>query len=150
MNESKKLSWFQKIRDYDELEYDLGMWMTIAIEKSNELELMTKVADNWQAKLIEQNKTIGRRLKYSVGHNHITIIVGCPITVVENYNEYLYGKDGTSTDTDYSVCSKKDAYNWKTGAIQALENLCRDWEYGKDLRRDLMKGLAKKYPEVFR
>lgn len=61
----KKLSWLQKIRDYEYQKYmreyysDMrDVWHSIAIAKSRELDLMTKVADNWQKKLIEANKRI--------------------------------------------------------------------------------------------
>ena len=137
----------ESMRDHHQHRADA--WKSIAREKAGELKLMEKVADNWQQKLIDQNAIIGKRLKFSVGHNHITIIVGNPICVAENYNAVKPLKNGRDCATAYSNPSKKDVYNWKTGVIQALENLCNFYEYPKTLRRDLRKALANKYPEVF-
>ena len=146
----------QKIRDYGFQKYmkeyyreSRDLWMSATIAKARELELMSKVADLWQQRLIDQNETIGKRLKFSVGHNHITIIVGNPVCVAENYNPAEPLKNGNDCATAYSNPSKKDVYNWKTGVIQALENLCNFNKYPQTLRRDLRKALAKKYPEVF-
>jgi hypothetical protein len=92
---------------------------------------------------------IGRRLKFSVGHNHVEIIIGNPVCLCKNIDTSI------SEQTDnivaaYSLCNKKDVYSWKTGVIQALDNLCENWTYSKERRRDLRKALAKKYPEIFR
>jgi hypothetical protein len=103
---------------------------------------MEKVADNWQQRLIDQNETIGKRLKFSVGHNHITITIGNPITLIESFNKI--------TVRAHSQCSKKDVYNWKIGVIQAIENFCEQHEISKKQKREIMKALAKKYPEVFK
>jgi len=89
----KKLSWFQKIRGYDDLfarmesaESMRDHYKTAMTEALRDRDLNAKVADKWRDKLIEVNTTIGRRLTFSVGHNHVTIIVGNPICVAENYN----------------------------------------------------------------
>jgi hypothetical protein len=186
----KKLSWWQKIRGYDDLQArcnsaegmrdhykeTLESWESIAISKARELELMTKVADNWQAKAIEANKRaddfitdvnkyldeievgceylnelmdeeekiIGRRLKFSVGHNHITITIGNPVTLFENFIS-----NSGKLEWSISRCSRKDTYDWKQGAIKSLDNYCDEHNHAKKLRRDLRKALAKKYPEIF-
>ena len=108
-------------------------WQSTTISKSRDLELMTKVADNWQKKLICVNKDyadatemIGRRLNFSVGTYQITIIIGNPVTacyftypnLVEDYDE---------TFLAVSVCHKNDTFNWKRGAIQSLENMIKYW-----------------------
>jgi hypothetical protein len=147
------MNFIRKIKDYDfqknmKFYYreSRDIWMSIAISKALELEFMEKVADNWQAKLIDQNSIIGKRLKFSVGHNHIEIVVGNPTTYIENCNtefeEFTY-------QWTVSRCSHKDTYNWKTGVIEALDNLCVQSEYSHKLQRDLRKALAKKYPEIF-
>jgi len=186
-NKNKKLSWLQKIRGYDWLEiarndyqklyYDMKArcqaaesmkyhYKEIMTEALRDRDLHAKVADNWQAKLIEANNkydlleranVIGRiydkmfnsqrRLKFSVGHNHVEIIVGNPITLCSNYR--TEDKHGDYTDNAISRCSEKDEYNWKLGAIQSVDNLCDEHKYTQKLRRDLRKALAKKYPEVF-
>ena len=86
------MNFIQKIRDYGFQKFmkeyykeSRDLWMSIAISKARELEFMEKVADNWQAKLIDQNSIIGKRLKFNVGHNHIKIIIGNPATYCENY-----------------------------------------------------------------
>jgi hypothetical protein len=154
----------------------LESWESLAISKARELKLMEKVADNWQQKAIDANKRaddfildannrldqmeqdcqlmndimdeeekiIGKRIKFSVGHNHIKIIIGNPATYCENYESDKY-RIGWSV----SLCSHKDVYNWKTGVIKSLDNLCNEKKYTQKLRRDLRKALAKKYPEVF-
>jgi hypothetical protein len=124
-------------------------------EALRDRNLHAKVADNWQAKvkhanvIAEQvlcdNAIIGRRLKFSVGHNHITIIVGNPTTYIENCNT----EKDMKFQWNVSRCSTKDTYNWKTGVVEALDNLCYHSEYADKLRRDLRKALAKKCPEVF-
>ena len=163
-------SWLQKIRDYDKLQSrcnsaeamrdhyktSLESWESLAISKARELELMSKVADNWQQRLIcvqkdlmDATEMIGKRLKFSVGHNRVEIIVGNPVTVCELYNQYLFGEEHNVMFA-YSICSKKDTYNWKTGVIKSLDNFC-DWnEFSQYSRRQFKKALAKKYPEVFR
>jgi hypothetical protein len=110
-------------------------------EALRDRDLHAKVADKWQAKLIDQNALLGKRLKFSVGHNHITIVVGNPITLFESFNKI--------TVRAYSQCSKKDTYNWKTGVIQSVENFCEEQDISKKNKREIMKALAKKYPEVF-
>jgi hypothetical protein len=141
----------QKIKDYDfqknmKFYYreSRDLWMSATIEKARELKLMSKVADNWQAKLIDQNEIIGQRLKFSVGHNHVTITIGNPITLCNNYKS-----EKNEADNAISMCSRKDVYNWQMGAIQSLDNLCEVYKYSQKLRRYLRKSLAKKYPEVF-
>jgi hypothetical protein len=152
----KKLSWIKKVRGYDKLESMLS-------EALRDRDLHAKVADNWQVKLVEANcrkenlqiaadvmlkelNSYGRRIKFSVGHNHIEIIIGNPTTYIENCNT----EKDMKFQWNVSRCSTKDTYNWKTGVIEALDNLCYHSEYADKLRRDLRKELAKKCPEVFR
>jgi hypothetical protein len=143
------MNFIQKIRDYNFQKYmkeyyreSRDLWMSATISKARELELMERVADNWQAKLIEQNAIIGKRIKFSVGHNHITITIGNPVTLIESFNKI--------TVRAYSKCSHKDVYNWKKGVIQAVENFCEQHEISNKQKREIMKALAKKYPEVFK
>lgn len=156
----QKLTWLQKVRGYDYLkarceaaESMRDHYKSLMTEALRDRDLHAKVADNWQQRLIcvqkdyaDFQEMIGRRLKFSVGHNHITIIVGNPVTYIQNFNITTEDKFG-DTDWSVSVCSPKDIYNWKIGVIKALDNLCEN--YSKDLRRDLRKAMAKKYPEVF-
>jgi hypothetical protein len=126
-------------------------------EALRDRDLHARVADNWQAKakhandIAEQvlwdNATIGRRLKFSVGHNHVEIIIGNPVTYIENFET----TDIKSKISGWSIsrCSKKDVYDWKTGVIKSLDNLCDEKKYTQKLRRDLRKALANKYPEIF-
>jgi len=146
------MNFIQKIKDYyfqKNMKFyyreSRDMWMSIAISKARELEFMEKVADNWQQRLIDQNETIGKRLKFSVGHNHVTITIGNPITLCENFNY-----KGTEK-IKYSVarCSRKDVYDWKQGVIKSLDNYCDEHKFSQGLRRDLRKAMANKYPEVF-
>jgi hypothetical protein len=174
-NTPKKLSWIQKIRGYDDMrarcnsaeamrdyyKESLDSWESVAISKARELELMEKVADNWQAKLVEANRRndnlqiaagvftkelnrYGRRLKFSVGHNHITITIGNPVTLCENFIS-----NNGKLEWSISRCSRKDVYDWKQGVIHAVDNYCDEHKSAEKLRRDLRKALAKKYPEVF-
>jgi len=145
------MNFIQKAKDYafqkNMKEYyreSRDLWMSATIAKARELELMSKVADNWQAKLIDQNSIIGKRLKFSVGHNHVTIVVGNPVTYCQNLET-----DKERIGWSASMCSKKDVYNWKIGVIQSLDNLCEEKKYSQKLRRDLRKALANKYPEIF-
>ena len=158
----KKKSWLQKIRDYDNLQSRCNSaeamrdhYKTIMTEALHDRDLHATVADVWQQRLIcvqkdlmDATEMIGKRLKFSVGHNHVTIIVGNPVTYAENYNEFENGEE-ENTEWVVSKCSPKDTYNWKTGVVQALDNLCDEQEALKVLRRDLRKALEKKYPEVF-
>lgn len=141
-NRPEKITWIQKIRDYDYQKYMIDywkdsrdMWRSIAISKSIELERMTKIADAWKEKA-----TFGRRLKFSVGHNHIEIIIGNPICVAINFNEV----DG-NYDSSHSICNPKDQYDWKKGAIQAFTNLINDYQID---RSEWFNKLFKKYPEL--
>jgi len=166
----KKKSWLQKIRDYDDLQSRcnsaeamrdhykelleevsraLGRQASIITEKSHELKLMSTVADVWQQRLIcvqkdmmDATEMIGKRLKFSVGHNHFEIIVGNPVTYAKNCHS-------GSVDFAVSICSTKDQYNWKIGVISALEKVCHFWDYDKELTKAIFKALAKKYPEIF-
>jgi len=119
-------------------------------------DLNAKVADCWQQRLIcvqkdmsDATEMIGRRLKFSVGHNHIEIVVGNPVTYIQNYNPESLDENECDIDVSTSMCSTKDVYDWKIGVIKSLDNICDDWGYSKELRRDLRKALAKKYPEIF-
>jgi hypothetical protein len=147
-------------------------WQQTTISKARDLELMSKVADSWQQKAIDANKrsdtilndyisfldelekelmkdaNTGRRLKFSVGHNHIEIVIGNPVTYIYNYNETETDEEGYNTDYAVSICSEKDQYDWKKGVIQSLKNLCSDWDYTKDFTRLLFEVMFKKYPEL--
>jgi hypothetical protein len=91
---------------------------------------------------IDVNK-IPSRLKFSVGHNHITIIVGNPVTYCKNNNQYTF-----THGHGISVCNPIDNYDWKIGAIVALENLCDACRYEKPFRKQLFDKLFSKYPEL--
>jgi len=112
-------------------------YKTVFSETRNELVKQRSIIN-------ENNKILGRRLKFSVGHNHIEIIVGNPVTYAKNISS-----DGKKIEWDISRCSHKDTYDWKLGVRMALDNLCDDRKYSDKLRRDLRKELARKYPEVF-
>jgi hypothetical protein len=88
---------------------------------------------------------IGKRLKFSVGHNHITITIGNPVTLCENF----ISSNG-KLEWSISRCSCKDVYDWKIGAIKSVSNYCAEHKSAEKLRRDLRKALAKKHPEIFR
>ena len=189
-NPSKKKSWLQKIRGYDDLQArvqsaeamrdhyktQLESWKSLSISKARDLERMTKVADNCQAKLVEVNekyteyvdeankrldkmeeacqllneimdeeeKAIGRRLKFSVGTCNFTIVVGNPVTAcyfidTENEDEFL----------SVSICHKNDTYNWKRGVIESVENMAKNW-LGTAYcdRTEMWTELFKKYPAL--
>ncbi|MFA5166884.1 MAG: hypothetical protein WC449_06365, partial [Candidatus Paceibacterota bacterium] len=162
---SKKLSWLQKIRGYDDLQARCNSaeamrdhYKTIMTEALRDRDLHARTADNWQQKAIDANvvsqelgkyldkyDVLGKRLKFSVCHNHVTIVVGNPVTYCQNLET-----DKERIGWSASMCSKKDVYNWKIGVIQSLDNLCDEKKYSQKLRRDLRKALAKKYPEVFK
>jgi uncharacterized protein YcfJ len=143
-NKPKRKSWIEKIRDYDNVyarmqsaEAMKDHYKTVFSETRNELVKQRSIIN-------ENNKILGRRLKFSVGHNHIEIIVGNPVTYAKNISS-----DGKKIEWDISRCSHKDVYDWKLGVRMALDNLCDDRKYSDKLRRDLRKELARKYPEVF-
>lgn len=156
----KKKSWLQKIRGYDDLERQRNQFRSksdMMIKETMQLksalsealcdrDFNARTADIWQGRLVNQNALLGKRLKFSVSHNHITIIVGNPVTYIDNIEHV---EDGFNIFKCVSICSKKDVYDWKKGVIQSLENLCNEAKFSKELRRDLRKALAKKYPEVF-
>jgi hypothetical protein len=143
-------------RLFEDLSRALGRQSSVIAEKSRDLELMTKVADNWQSRLIDANilidsyreeearSMIGRRLKFSVGHNHVEIVVGNPVTACKLFNEV----DSLYFDS-FSLCNKKDQYNWKKGAIQSLTNLMDNWFVPNEINRaEWFKAMFKKYPEL--
>ena len=146
----------QKIRDYGFQKFmkeyykeSRDIWMSATIAKARELELMSKVADLWQQRLIDQNETIGKRLKFSVGHNHIEIIIGNPVTACY-FTEPDKG-DNVYVDRflDVSICHKNDRFDWKRGAIEALENMLDHWlgtAYGD--KQDYYNALFTEYPEI--
>jgi len=122
---------------------------SLVVEKSRELALMEKVADLWQEKLIKKNEEImeiGRRLKFSVEHNNVEIIVGNPTTVCK---VSMPSKLGNNIDF-YSVeiCKPTDKYDYRIGAIKSLENLCKERRIKKEVRKVLFEKLFKKYPEL--
>ena len=186
----KKKNVIQKIQDYDKLQrryariLEGNKDLTLRCNKAESMlsealhdrDFHATVADNWQAKLIEANKshdefkskvmarmdeiesaceylnnvmdeeekTIGRRLKFSVGHNHVTIIVGNPVTACVLFNEV----DGKYFDA-HAICNPKDTYNWKKGAIQSLTNLFDAWFVPSEIDRTEWFGkLFNKYPEL--
>jgi len=147
----KRKSWIEKILDYDNVftrmlsaESMKDYYKEIVVVKSRELSLMDTIAAKWQNKLKDQNAILGRRLKFSVGHNHITITVGNPVTLCENF----ISSNG-KLEWSISRCSSKDIYDWKQGVIHAVDNYCDEHKSAEKLRRDLRKALAKKYPEIF-
>lgn len=172
----KKLSWLQKANAYDGLKArcdsaesmrdfykdNSESWSSVAIAKSRELELMTKVADNWQEKCARLNEehakvdqdyvatleeveqyleNIGRRLRFDIGHTHYIVIVGNPVTYAEVW-------DSGAEEEDYSVsiCSEKDDYDWKIGVIKAVEKLCDG--YSRSTTKNVFDKMFTKYPEL--
>lgn len=123
---------------------DVNHYMAIAEEALQDRDFNARTADIWQGRLANQNTLLGKRLSFVVRKYHVEIIIGNPITLCSNYVN-----PGDYTDNEISRCSSKDVYDWKKGVIQSLENLCDKAGYSKELRRDLRKALAKKYPEVF-
>lgn len=169
-DEPKKVSWLQKVRGYDDLQFRCQsaeamrdhyktiseLWQSTTIAKSRDLELMTKVADNWQKKLIcvnkdyiDATKMIGRRLKFSVGHNHIEIIVGNPVTACYFTEVDDGSKEWVDRFLDVSICHKNDQFDWKRGAIESLENMIKNYlesAYGD--RVEYFNALFTAYPEL--
>jgi len=166
----QKLTWIQKIRGYDDLQArcnsaeamrdhykeSLDSWESVAISKARELELMEKVADNWQQRLIcvqkdyaDVTEMIGRRLKFSVGHNHVEIIIGNPVTACW-FTEFDKGDDCyVDRFLDVSICHKNDQFDWKRGVVESLENMISNWlgsTYGD--KQDYYNALFTAYPEI--
>jgi hypothetical protein len=157
----------------DHYKTQLESWESLAISKARELELMTKVADNWQQKAIDANThagalddivnilsetisglseethAIGKRLKFSVGHNHIEIIVGNPITACYFISPDSGLKDFNDEFMTVSICHKNDVFDWKRGTVEALENMVNAYlgnSYGDPA--EYYNALFTKYPEI--
>lgn len=83
------------------------------------------------------------RLRFSVGHNHVEIIIGKPVCLCKMH---------PATCSNYyaiaSVCNPKDTYNWKTGAVQSLTNFLDFISASREERGRYYAALFKKYPEL--
>jgi hypothetical protein len=150
------MNFIQKIRDYGFQKYmkeyyreSRDLWMSATISKARELELMERVADNWQAKLIEQNAIIGKRIKFSVGNNKVEIVIGNPVTVCYFVSPDSGLKDFNDEFMTVSICHKNDVFDWKRGAVEALENMVHNYlgtTYGDPA--DYYNTLFTAYPEI--
>lgn len=153
MDNNIDLGYYESLCEYykarcEMLEMMRDHYKTIMTEALHDRDLHATVADVWQQRLIcvqkdimDATEMLGKRLKFSVGHNHIEILVGNPITLFELFNKI--------TVRAYSQCSTKDIYNWKIGVIQAIENFCKQENLSKKKRREIFKAMSKKYPEIF-
>jgi hypothetical protein len=146
-------------------------YKALMTEALRDRDLHAKVADNWQQKAIEANNEtqkvitdyanfldlmekelladpVGKRLKFSVGHNYFEIIVGNPVTVC-----YFTARDikGEAFDwfTSVSICHKNDTFSWKRGAVESLKNMVDGWlgtSYGD--KQYFYNALFTAYPEI--
>jgi len=134
----KRKSWIEKIRE--KLAYELDIrtfnlnarvqsaeamrdhYKTVFSETRNELVKQRSIIN-------ENNKILGRRLKFSVGHNHIEIIVGNPVTACYFTERKPDKKPDDYEDAflDIAVCHKNDTYDWKRGVVESLENMVKNW-----------------------
>ena len=163
----RRKTWLQKIRDYDGLDaaYDRVVSRhnklmdrfiaseAMLSEALHDRDLHATVADVWQQRLIcvqkdlmDATEMIGKRLKFSVNHQHILVIIGNPVT----YCSVSYSCKGKPIEVypSLSVCNPKDEYNWKIGVIQAVENMCKYWIGDKDITKSIFDALFNKYPEL--
>ena len=81
----------------------LESWESLAISKARELELMEKVADNWQAKLIDQCKirpkhTVSAFEKFDI---RIWTIENVDVPGYSNYDNSLQYVDGIFLEAIY-------------------------------------------------
>jgi len=83
------------------------------------------------------------RLRFKVDGRRFEIIIGNPVTQCDM-------RDGKYTHYNAvnSVCNPKDTYNWKRGAIVALENFVDQHHLGHDLSKLCFESMFKKYPEL--
>ena len=86
---------------------------------------------------------IPSRLRFKVDGRRFEIIIGNPVTQCDM-------RDGKYTHYSAvtSVCNPKDTYNWKRGAIVALENFADQHHFDRDLRKQCFESMFKKYPEL--
>jgi len=170
---SKKLSWLQKIRGYDDLQarcqsgesmrdhykelYDecsrsIAKQMHVLVEKSRELSLALKVSDVWQEKLInlqKENMMIGKRLKWKSGNIDFEVIVGNPITLlITKFPPKDKEKDEGIEWIDYSICKHGDTFRWYKGVKQVLKNFFDDYIGDPDIELIIKRDLYAKYPEL--
>jgi hypothetical protein len=154
----KRKSWIEKIRDYDFLQRQYNR----VVESHNNLQARCNSAEamrdhykillqEWQhTAIFRQHKleNLGRRLKFSVGHNHIEIIVGNPVTACYFHNEV----DNPDFNEDFlavSILHKNDTYDWKRGAVESLDNMIHNWigsAYGDPT--EYFNTLFTTYPEL--
>jgi hypothetical protein len=133
----KRKSWIEKIRDYD----DVFSRMLAAESMREHYKAVAETA-------LWNSATNGRRLKFSVGHNHIEIIVGNPVTACYFHSEAV----DSDFDEDFlavSILHKTDTYDWKRGVIESLENMIHNWignSYGDPA--EYFNTLFTTYPEL--
>ena len=87
-----------------------------------------------------KTRFVPARLRFHTDKQKVEIFIGNPITVCE-------WEEGQFRLMGYSKRNPKDRYNWKTGAIVALENTTRI-NLTKDARKELFDAMFKKYPEL--
>jgi len=165
----RRKTWLQKIRDYDGLDaaYDRVVSRhnklmdrfiaseAMLSEALHDRDLHATVADVWQQRLIcvqkdlmDATEMIGKRLKFSVGHNHVTIIVGNPVTACY-FVEKINGDEYDDNFFCVSICHKNDTFDWKRGVVESLENMIHNWlgsAYGDPA--DYFNTLFTAYPEI--
>jgi hypothetical protein len=108
-------------------------YKTIMTEALRDRDLHALVADVWQQRLIcvqkdyvDATEMIGKRLKFSVGNDIITIIVGNPVTACYFETPSSVG-DWNEEFLAVSICHKNDQFDWKRGAVESLENMIKKW-----------------------
>lgn len=84
---TQKLTWLQKIKEYDDLEsrcnlgeYLINQYQQLLAEALRDRDLHAKVADNWQKYLIEANKKVEKALKSASTKN---IKLGTPQAILK-------------------------------------------------------------------
>lgn len=83
------------------------------------------------------------RLRFKSGDYHVEIIIGNPVTLCKIEQNGIQWRD-------FAVCNPNDVYDWRTGAIKALENMvmARRIHLSKETRAALFEAMFKKYPEL--
>jgi hypothetical protein len=139
----KRKSWIEKIRDYDNVfarmqaaEAMRDHYKTVFSETRNELVKQRSIIN-------ENNKILGRRLKFSTHGLKFLIEIGNPFTLCTmHYHGWIKNL--------YSVAMKNqiDEMDWKKAAVQSVENLCREWVGDRDIQSSIFEALFSAHPEL--
>jgi hypothetical protein len=130
-------SWQQKAIDANKRADDF------IADTNNRLDGMEQACQLMNDIMDDEEKIIGKRLKFSTHGLKFEITIGDPVTVCKFYHSSW--EEGW-----FSIAKRnhKDKMDWRKAAVQSVENLCKEMIGDRDIQASIFEALFTAHPEL--